>query len=190
LNDLELVQRIRSGDSLGWDLLVEQNQEAIFRLAYLILGQQDEAADVTQEAFIRAYRALDRFDADRPLRPWLLRIAANLARNRQRSVSRYLAALARSARLDPHFNVLPDVEGESTRRRAASDLWLAVQKLARPDQEVIYLRHFLSLPVEEAAEILEVAAGTVKSRLHRAHQRLRSVIENEFPALKEGGESE
>ena len=64
----------------AWTTLVGQQQEAVFRLAYLLLGDADEAQDVAQEAFIRAFRALHRFDPARPLRPWLLSITANLVR--------------------------------------------------------------------------------------------------------------
>jgi RNA polymerase sigma-70 factor (ECF subfamily) len=102
----------------------------MFRLAYLIVGTPEEAADVVQEALIRAYRSLHRFDADRPLRPWLLRITANLARNHQRSLSRYLAALMRSAQRDPQLHALPDVEGETTRRRVAA-AFTAPERCAR-----------------------------------------------------------
>ena len=80
---------------------MREHQQAVFRLAYLLLGDADEAEDVAQETFIRAYRALERFDASRPLRPWLLRIASNLASNQRRSIGRYFGALQRLVFLDP-----------------------------------------------------------------------------------------
>ncbi|MEZ4737214.1 MAG: RNA polymerase sigma factor [Caldilineaceae bacterium] len=85
----------RGGNEATWAALVQAHQAAVFRLAYLLLGDADEAEDVAQEAFIRAFYALARFDPARPLRPWLLQIARNLAYNRRRSLRRYLAALGR-----------------------------------------------------------------------------------------------
>lgn len=157
------------------------HQEPVFRLAYLLLGDPDEAEDITQETFVRAYGALKRFDAERPLQPWLLRIASNLAHNRHRSIGRYLSALTRFARQDTD-------KIKQTSRRPDEDsqaLWQAVQQLAKPFQEVIYLRYFLDMSEEEMVEALDVPAGTVKSRLHRALMKLRGIVERDYPDLKE-----
>ncbi len=181
MSDADLIARARRRDEAAWEALARDHQEAVFRLAYLILGDPADADDVAQEAFIRAYHALDRFDTSRAVRPWLLSIAANLARNRLRSAGRYLAALGRLAR--------GGGAGSATRFEAARDdsnlLWQAVRRLNQPDQEIIYLRYFLEMSEAETAEALTVAAGTVKSRTHRALGRLREVIAQDFPALRE-----
>lgn len=150
------------------------------------MGDADEAADVAQDAFIRAYRALDRFDATRPFRPWLMRIVVNLAHNLRRATSRYWASLQRLIRTDP------DSIGETARgpRQEPGDeesqpLWQAVRCLKPMDQQVIYLRYFLELSEAEMAETLQIAPGTVKSRTHRALNHLRAVVEKEFPLLRE-----
>jgi len=181
------VRRARGGDEQAWTELVREHQAAAFRLAYLLLGDADDAEDVTQESFVRAYRALHRFDEERPFRPWLLRIARNLARNRQRSLGRYLAAMRR---LGEETTRLPleTMSGHVARAEEARTLWWAVRRLSQADQEVIYVRYFLDLPVAEAADALDVAPGTVKSRLHRALNRLRTVVERDFPMLREGRE--
>ncbi len=160
------------------------HQEPVFRLAYLFLGDPDDAEDITQETFLRAYHNLKHFDSTRPLRPWLLSIAANLARNRHRSAARYLAALTRSFRTEPSESL--DVEGHTAQNQDASQLWKAVRRLNADDQQIIYLRFFLDLSTAEAAQTLDVAEGTVKSRLNRAVGRLRIVIKNNFPTLSEG----
>jgi RNA polymerase sigma-70 factor (ECF subfamily) len=183
--DARLVEQARQGDWSAWEVLVQTHQEAVFRLAYLLLGDADEAADIAQEAFIRAYHSLRRFDESRPLRPWLLRIASNLSRNRRRSLGRYFAALQRFGRADERST--PDVEVEAVRQRDARALWQAVQRLHPSDQQIVYLRYFMDLSVDETAAVLDVAPGTVKSRLHRALRRLREVIEMDFPALRAGG---
>jgi RNA polymerase sigma-70 factor (ECF subfamily) len=184
VGESDLIVRARQGEQAAWDDLVRQNQEAAFRLAYLILGDPNDAQDVTQEAFIRAFQAFDRFDSARSFRPWLLSITTNLARNRLRSVGRYLAALRRLFQASPE-PVIPATTRDP-KRWEAEVLWQAVQRLRPIDQEVIYLRFFLELSVDETAEALSVAPGTVKSRLHRAVSRLRDVIESEFPILLEG----
>lgn len=179
---LTLIQRARQGDQSAWVTLVSQHQGAVFRLAYLLLGEADEAQDVAQETFIRAFRALSRFDPARPLRPWLLRITTNLAYNRRRTLSRYWMAVQRffGTASEPLLTAsaeesLPAVEAQS--------LWQAVQRLNQADQEIIYLRYFLELSVAETAEAAGIAPGTVKSRLSRALARLRQVVEQEFPGL-------
>lgn len=183
MTDSDLMARARRGDEAAWEALVRAHQEAAFRLAYLLLGDADDAEDVAQEAFIRAYRALDRFDVSRPLRPWLLRITANLARNRRRSMGRYFAALQRLLRAEPQaaFTVAQVSEAQ----QEARTLWQAVRRLNQAEQEVIYLRYFLELSEAETAAALEIAPGTVKSRLHRALQKLRRVVERDFPFLRQ-----
>jgi RNA polymerase sigma-70 factor (ECF subfamily) len=180
--EAELIPRAQAGDDAAWDALVRQHQQAAFRLAYLFLGDAIEAEDVGQEAFVRAYRSLDRFDAARPFRPWLLSIVANLARNRRRSLMRWVAAWGRAAQIAP-LHAAPAHQTETWRAEA---LWQAVRRLSQQDQEVIYLRYYLELSENETAATLGVPAGTVKSRLHRALTRLRAVAEREFPELREG----
>jgi len=179
----DLIQRARAGEEAAWETLVREHQESVFRLAYLFLSDPDEAEDVAQETFLRAQQRLERFDTRRMLRPWLLSIAANLARNRRRSISRYLNALQRLARSES--GIQKKIEEQSVLALEAQRLWSAVRQLGTTDQQVIYLRYFLEMPVEETALAMHSAPGTVKSRLNRALKRLRSVIEQEYPDLME-----
>jgi RNA polymerase sigma-70 factor (ECF subfamily) len=187
LSEPDLILRARQGDAGAWERLVREHQAAAFRLAYLIVGDSQEAEDAAQEAFVRAYRSLHRFDQTRPFRPWLLSITANLARNRLRSAARYLGALQRLVRLEPagasaHGNGVSTAYAGKERSQL---LWQAVRRLGEADQEIIYLRYFLEMPESETAQTLQVAPGTVKSRLHRALGRLRQVIERDYPTLRE-----
>lgn len=180
MNEADLIARARRGEQTAWLALVRQHQEALFRMAYLLLGDADEAEDVAQEAFIRAFRALDTVKEGHPLRPWLLQIAKNLAHNRRRSARRYLAALRRWWAERPNSVAHP-----SPKDAEAELLWRAIRRLSITDQEILYLRYFLELTVAETAAVLGVAEGTVKSRLARALGRLRNVIEADFPELRE-----
>jgi RNA polymerase sigma-70 factor (ECF subfamily) len=174
LSDADLIARAQAGDNGAWEQLVRAHQQAVFRLAYLFVGDPDEAEDVAQDAFIHAYRGLDKFDQMRPFRPWIMRITANLARNRLRSVSRYFAAAQRWFQMAPEaaagFNP-PDKGGLES-----DALWQAVRRLTLADQQAIYMRYFLELSEAETAQALQLPTGTVKSRLHRALARLRGWI--------------
>lgn len=181
MTEAQQIKQARQGDQAAWEALMRAHQEPVFRLAYLLLGHPDEAEDIAQETFLRAYKALDGFDTERPLRPWLLRIASNLAHNRHRSLGRYLSALTRFAQQDPDSIKSTIIEPDDE----SHTLWQAVKKMTRPFQEVIYLRYFLDMSEKEMADTLEVPAGTVKSRLHRALSKLRGIIERDFPELKE-----
>jgi RNA polymerase sigma-70 factor (ECF subfamily) len=184
LDESSLIQRAARGEPDAWEPIMQAHQEPVFRLAYLFLGDADDAEDVTQETFLRAYAHLKRFDSSRPMRPWLLSIAANLARNKHRSMGRYLNAISRAFRLEPGTS--PNVEERNEQDQEAHQLVDAVRQLSADDQQVIYLRFFLDLSTVEAAQSLGVAEGTVKSRLSRALERLRAIIKTDFPTLAEG----
>ena len=185
LDEPTLIRHAANGDAAAWESLMQAHQESVFRLAYLLLGDPDEAEDAAQESFLRAWKYLKRFDATRPLRPWLLSITANLARNRRRSASRYLAALVRAFREEP---ASMRIEEKSMQNMEANELWHAVQSLSWAEQQIVYLRFFLDLSVSETAQVLQVAEGTVKSRLSRALEKLRTIIRQDFPVLADGHE--
>lgn len=181
-DEAELVRRARRADGAAWEAIARGYQEPIFRLAYLILGDAADAEDVAQETLIRAYTALERFDEARPLRPWLLSIAANLARNRRRGLGRYWAALQRAFRDNPEPYHPPPERAAAADARRLRD---AVARL-RPDaRDVVYLRYFLGLSEAETAAALDIPAGTAKSRLSRALAQLRRLIETEYPDLRD-----
>ena len=186
LDESTLIRQAINGDAAAWEPLVLAHQNAVFRFAYLLLGDPDDAEDIAQETFLRAWNHLKRFDTTRPLRPWLLSIASNLASNRRRSIGRYVSALTRAFRDEP---APPSVEEKSLQHMNANNLWKAVRNLSVADQQVVYLRYFLDLSVAETSEALGVAEGTVKSRLSRALERLRNIIQQDFPVLFEGREA-
>ena len=186
MDEPTLIRHAANGDAAAWEPLVLAHQQAVFRLSYLLLGDPDDAEDIAQETFLRAWKYLKSFDATRPLRPWLLSIASNLASNRRRSAGRYFAALMRAFRDEPTSTTM---EEKSSQQLQANDLWQAVQTMNLADQQIIYLRYFLDLSVAETAEVLQVAEGTVKSRMSRALEKLRNIIQQDFPVLVEGHEA-
>jgi RNA polymerase sigma factor (sigma-70 family) len=170
----ELVSRAARGEIPAYEELVRRYQGIAHRTAYLITGGAAEADDAAQAGFVKAYRALARFDRSRPFRPWLLRIVANEAKNLRRSEGRR-AALELRAAMEREEVPTPEMEAAARERREA--LLAAVNRLAEPDREVIAMRYFLELTEGEMATTLGVAPGTVKSRLARALGRLRAAIE-------------
>lgn len=186
MDESTLIRHAANGDATAWEPLVLAHQQAVFRLSYLLLGDPDDAEDIAQETFLRAWKYLKSFDSTRPLRPWLLSIASNLASNRRRSAGRYFAALMRAFRDEPTSTTM---EEKSSQKMQSNDLWKAVQTLNLPDQQIVYLRYFLDLSVAETAEVLQVAEGTVKSRMSRALEKLRNIIQQDFPVLIEGHEA-
>ncbi|MBI2773293.1 MAG: sigma-70 family RNA polymerase sigma factor [Chloroflexi bacterium] len=152
--------------------LVVRYQSLAQRTAYVITRDADAAQDVAQEAFVKAYRALDRFREGAPLRPWLLRIVANEALNRAQSQARRKQvdlSVAEGSAADPDLS--PEAEALARERREI--LVAAVNRLREDDRIVIAYRWFFDLSEAEMAEALGVARGTVKSRLSRAMARLR-----------------
>ena len=149
-------------------------QEIAFRTAYLIAGDPAEAEDAAQEAFVKAYYALSRFRPGAPFRPWLLRIAANEARNRRKATGRRVRLALQAGEDRAIRDESP--EGEALKREQAAELLRALEELREEDRLVIASRYFLDLSEEEMAEALGCARGTVKSRLSRALARLREVL--------------
>lgn len=180
--EADLIARARLGQETAWGDLMHYHHEPAFRLAYLMLGDAAEAEDVAQEAFIRAYLKLETFDSQRPFRPWILSITANLARNRKRGIGRYWHALRR---WQNEKEVRNPAINPVTKRTEAELLWQAVARLKPKGQEVVYLRYFLGMSEIETAETLAIPPGTVKSRLHRALKQLRRIIQRDFPELGE-----
>ena len=158
-------------------------EELAFRVAYLIVRDEEDAADAAQDAFVRAYRALDTFDTSRAFRPWLLRIVTNVALNSTRASKRRQAA---TERLVPDSEVEghPQPEAAAEAAEQAARVWEAIGGLSDDDQNLIYLRYYLESSEAEAAEAIGRPVGTVKSRLHRALRRLRQVIEDHYPDLQ------
>ncbi len=179
-DESEWIQAARRGDAGAWERLVQTYQQPVFRLAYLLLGDPDDAEDVAQETFLRAQGALGSFDPTRPLRPWLMRIAARLASNWRRSAGRYLHALQALLRSSPPPESAPQ---KAEQKIEAELLRQAIRRLGQADQQVLYLRFFLDFSEAEAAEVLGLPVGTLKSRQHRALARLRGVLQKDFPQL-------
>jgi RNA polymerase sigma factor (sigma-70 family) len=187
LEDAELIERARRGDTGSYGELVRRYQDVAIRTAYVVAGDAADAEEAAQEAFVKAYRALDRFRGEAPFRPWLLAIVANEARNRRRAAGRQAALAMRAAERDrPSGDAAPSPEEAVLGTEERERLLAAVNAMAESDRIVIAYRFFLDLSERETAQALGVPAGTVKSRLSRALRRLREQLAVD-DAPREGG---
>jgi RNA polymerase sigma-70 factor (ECF subfamily) len=177
-----LIERCVAGDDTACADLVAAHQRTVFNLALHLLGDRDEALEVSQEVFLRVFRTLSRFRGQSALRTWIYRIVVNQVSNRQRWWRRRRRADLVS--LDEHLKHCGDLE--ATRDVAADRLlasketavriWEAMERLPLDQRTALVLRELDGLRYEEIAFTLNVAVGTVKSRLTRARQALREEL--------------
>jgi RNA polymerase sigma-70 factor (ECF subfamily) len=175
IDDAEAVARACGGDLDAYAVLVARYTLRAHRAAFL-LGAGEEADDVVQEAFVKAFRHLSRFRAGEPFGPWLLRIVANETRNLTRSRRRRAALALRLRAAEPDGTAAdgPADEVLATERRAR--LVAAVNALPDRERQVLVCRYFLDLSEAETAQVLEWPVGSVKSRTWRALSRLRGLL--------------
>ena len=171
-----LVERAKAGDQRAYEQIVEAYQGLAFRVAYVITGSAADAEEAAQDAFVKAWRALGRFRAGEPLRPWLLRIVANEARNRRRSAGRRAALALRAAAEESSGDAAPSPEAALLEAEQRERLLAAVERLPEDARLVVACRYFLGLSEEETAAALGLRRGTVKSRTSRALDRLREAL--------------
>lgn len=172
LAEEQLVDRARRGDKAAFEELVVAYQGLAFRTAYLIARDAADAEEAAQDGFVKAYRALGRFRAGAPFRPWLLAIVANEAKNRRRSSARRAALVLREVSDD----AAPSPETVLLAGEGRTRLLAAVESLREEERDAVVCRYFLELSEEETAAALGVRLGTVKSRTHRALAHLKEAI--------------
>ncbi len=176
-----LISRCAVGDEAGCTELVNEYQRMVFHLALHLLGDHDEALDLSQEVFLNVFRTIGRFRGQSALRTWIYRIVINQARNRQRWWKRRHRAeqVSLEERLERNGDMLPASELVAPdrmfgQRELARRIWAALDQLPFEQRSVMVLREIDGLSYEEIAFSLGVAVGTVKSRLTRAREVLRA----------------
>lgn len=163
--DHDLVKRAKAGDRFAFDELVGPLVNQAFRLAFGMLHDRASSEDAVQEAAVRAWRKLSNLRPGSPLRPWFLAIVANQCRTTLRSRWWSVIRVDELERSDP--------TGFEDRIVRGADLRAALRKLATDQREVLVLRYYLDLPLEEVASITGVPVGTVKSRINRGLAAMR-----------------
>jgi RNA polymerase sigma-70 factor (ECF subfamily) len=187
-SERRFIERLRAQDERAFNEFVDTYQHRVFRLVYRMLGRREEAEDMTQEVFVQVFKAIGQFRGDSKLSTWVYRITTNLCKNRLKYLSR------RQDGVQDEFDTMGD------RAPASHGKGVTFSAVARPDQmvegyqvegivqcclaelepefrEVLVLRDIEDLTYEEIGEIVGVADGTIKSRIHRARSALKAKVE-------------
>lgn len=176
--ELAVVERVRSGDADAFEALVTAYQKQIYNLTLRYVSNPEDAADLTQEAFLRAYRSLGTFRGDSRFSVWLYRLATNVCIDHLRSRGRGAASslTVENDEEEPEELDVPDTSFEPQKELERRELQRAVREglktLSDDAREIVILRELEGLSYAEIGERLGLEAGTVKSRLFRARKAL------------------
>ena len=173
IEDQELVQKVLEGDQYAFAELVEQYQRSVYNLTYRMLGNATEAEDAAQEAFLRAYQHLKRYDQSRSFKTWLLSIASNYCIDRLRK--RRLTWLSIDEPLPPHPALTsqePGPEESAAKNERSAAMQELLNELAPDYRAAVVLRYWYDMPYAEIAATLDTTESAIKSRLFRARQML------------------
>lgn len=177
-NETELLELARAGDTQAFGALIERYQRRVVGVAQAIVHNQDDAIELAQETFIRAYENLARFESRSSFSTWLYRIAANLSIDFRRREGRH--TILRGEDAETEFQRLPSPRGDSftetSRAQLSSRINEALKELTQEHRAVILLREVEGLSYDEISDVLQIPRGTVMSRLHYARGRLRELL--------------
>jgi len=184
-DEIAVVAELKAGSEAAYEWLISHYHQPIYSLVYRMLNDPADAADTTQEVFLKVFRGIDRFHGDSSLKTWLYRIAIHEAQNQKRWWGRHkgreasIDAQHEAASLNPFClkdvliddtaSPFDDAAHEEVRAKVEEEL----QQVAEPYRTVVVLRDIEDLSYEEIAAVLEVSLGTVKSRLIRGREALR-----------------
>lgn len=178
ISDEDLCRQVQDGNEAALEALVHRHHRPIFAYLYRLLGNRSAAEDLTQETFARLLTRIDAYCHPRPFRPWLFTIAHNLYKDYCKNhYNRSTVLMAESATM-----AAPEPFDLSERIAQRAEVITAVRSLDPPLREVLVLRHYHDLKVDEIAAVLSVPPGTVKYRLFRALQKLRDLFRAQNPA--------
>lgn len=187
ISDRQLIQQAQSGQSEAFGLLVKRYQTAVYNVALRMFGQGVEAEDATQEAFIRAYKALARFDTSRPFAPWIKRITVNVCLNIIDSKQNQTQTVATDIKrgdeeqgdMDDWQHRMPTPEQNLEEQERSQRLREAIQSLPPNYRAVVEYRHFQDLSYDQIAEAMNRPVSSVKSDLFRARKLLATKLKEE-----------
>jgi len=187
----QFLERLKRGEAAAFEQLVAERTGDIYGLLFRLTSDSEEARDLTQETFLRAYQAIGKFRGDADLKTWLYRIAINQARNRWRwwrrrkrdatiSLDAPIGETEQTVAMHLEDTRAADPEQEALAREREGQLRDALQSLRSAYREAVILRDVEGFTYEEIAETLQLNIGTVKSRLARGRLELRRKLEGSF----------
>jgi RNA polymerase sigma-70 factor, ECF subfamily len=177
-DETELIRKAKRGDREAFGVLVERYQRRVVGVALAVVHNPEDAVELAQETFVRAYENLGGFESRSSFSTWLYRIAANLAIDLRRREGRHTFVRGDEAEIE--IDRLPNASGDSfveySRGELNQRLRAALDELTPDHRAVILLREVEGLSYDEISDILECPRGTVMSRLHYARNRLRAIL--------------
>jgi RNA polymerase sigma-70 factor (ECF subfamily) len=175
------ISRCQAGDIQAFGVLVEKYKQRAYYTALSLLGAHEDALDISQEAFVRAYRAIAKFQPSHSgFFTWYYKILRNLCSNFLRDRAKQARPFSQIGAQKQRLTEIPDEGNDPTviaeRNELKDAVWRAISSLAAPEREIIVLRDFQDMPYKEIAAALDCPMGTVMSRLFNARKQLREKL--------------
>lgn len=181
----ELIRKCKAGDSRFYEPLVRAYETPGLRLALGMMGNLEDAMDALQDAFVKAFQSIGRFDLTRPFGPWFFQILRNQCRDKLRSRQARFKVEALDERLELRPASAEDgPERQRERVEARETLWRALEQIGDEHREILVLKELQGFRYSEIARILDIPEGTVASRLYHARRALKDALEEmgaEYP---------
>ena len=174
LADYKLVRKALKGDRYAFGEIVKKNEQLVAKTIIGMLGNTQEAEDVGQEVFIRFYKSMDKYKGDSALSTYLTRIAINLSLNEIKKLQKN-----QNVNIE-NYNYKISADDEVEKKEITDTVTTALQQLEPEFRSVVILRMIQGYSSKETAQILNLPVGTVLSRLSRAHQKLKSILNKEL----------
>ena len=177
ISNAELVKKSQFGDKAAFEQLVIRHQELVFSLAYKLTGNREMANDVAQEAFIRAWKAIEKFRGDSTFSTWIYRITVNTAWTLRKKAKKH-----NTLNIDDTYEPIvidekKDPELVAINSDLSSVLINALDKIPIEQRIIVELKNIEGRSHKEIADYLDISVTAAKVRLHRAHQKLRQILE-------------
>ena len=177
MEDAELVRLCQDGDMTAFEQLFHRHQDRVYSVAFRMMGNTEDALDMTQEIFLRAYQKINKFKFTSAFSTWLYRLATNFCIDELRKRKR-------SANTTPLEEAITQSDGRTPEDDAISNdreaqVWQAINSLKEKERAIIILRDIEGLSYKEISEVLGYSLGRVKSRIHEARQNLKTILETE-----------
>ena len=182
--DNEIIRRCLSGDTEAFTELVSRYQKPVYNLVYRLLGNSEDAKDITQETFVKAYQSLSKYNLELAFHSWLFRIAQNLSIDYLRWKKRRPTVSIDETTEESDYEIrhqeiadtAPDARSILIEKQKSDRIQIVINSLPEQYKSVVILRHIEGLPLDEIAQILKLPLGTVKTNLYRARNLLKEKL--------------
>jgi RNA polymerase sigma-70 factor (ECF subfamily) len=177
MEDADLVRLCQEGDVAAFEQLFHKHQEKVYGIAYRMMNNQDDAMDLSQEIFLKAYQKIGKFKFTSAFSTWLYRLAVNSCIDELRKRKRSVDPVPLEVAVQQSDESTP--ENDAILRDDERQIWKAINSLKEKERAIIILRDIEGLSYKEIAEVFKCSLGRVKSRIHEARQKLKAILEEQ-----------